>query len=150
LALLVDSQWRVPSWDVETAFLHGNPLTCDVFIVPLPGFAPDGHIWKLLKPIYGLVSGPKSWYDRLISVARGCGLDTNLSDDGILVLRNAAEQTVGAMSFSMWKIQSAEVIQYFNVSCPSLPSTLRYAPRRNIPSYSKDFVYAPSPPRPVA
>jgi hypothetical protein len=43
-------------------------------------------VWIFKRPIYGLVSAPKSWYDALMGVCREEGLDTNVSHEGVLRL----------------------------------------------------------------
>jgi Reverse transcriptase (RNA-dependent DNA polymerase) len=47
LQLLVEKQWNVTSWDFETAFLQGNPITRDVFISAPSGYAPVDACWRL-------------------------------------------------------------------------------------------------------
>jgi Reverse transcriptase (RNA-dependent DNA polymerase) len=68
LALLADKQWNPNSWDFTTAFLQGKSLTRDVFVVPPIDFVGSHVVWRLRKPIYGIASDPKSWFDRLIEV----------------------------------------------------------------------------------
>jgi Reverse transcriptase (RNA-dependent DNA polymerase) len=70
LALLAEQQWIPNSWDFTTAFLQGRTLTRDVFFVPPIDFVGSHVVWRLKKPIYGIVSAPKSWFDMLIEV---CG-----------------------------------------------------------------------------
>jgi hypothetical protein len=41
-------------------------LTRDVFVVPPIDFVGSHAVWRLKKPIYGIVSAPKSWFDRLM------------------------------------------------------------------------------------
>lgn len=56
-----------------------------VYIMPPKGFGvPEGKVWKLLRPVYGLSSGPKAWYDRLLEVTEKCGFDSKLTDEGAL------------------------------------------------------------------
>jgi Reverse transcriptase (RNA-dependent DNA polymerase) len=70
LALLAEKQWILNSWDFTTAFLQGKSLTRDVFVVPPTDFVGSPVVWRLKKPIYGIVSAPQSWFDRLIEVCR--------------------------------------------------------------------------------
>jgi Reverse transcriptase (RNA-dependent DNA polymerase) len=78
LALLAEIQWISNSWDFTTAVLQGNSLTRDVFVVPPIDFVGSHVVWRLKKPIYGIVSAPKSWFDRLIEVCRASVLTTVL------------------------------------------------------------------------
>jgi hypothetical protein len=80
LALLAEKQWIPNSWDFTTAFLQGKSLTRDVFVVPPIEFVGSRVVWRLKKPINGIVSVPKSWFDRLIEVCRASGLATATTD----------------------------------------------------------------------
>jgi Reverse transcriptase (RNA-dependent DNA polymerase) len=74
LALLAEKQWIPNYWDFTTVFLQGKFLTRDDFDVPPIDFVGSHVVWRLKKPIYGIVSAPKSWFDRLIEVCRAAGL----------------------------------------------------------------------------
>jgi hypothetical protein len=49
----------------------------------------------LKKPIYGIMSAPKPWFDRLIEVCRAAGLTT--TDEGLLIT-TSGEQVVGVLA----------------------------------------------------
>jgi hypothetical protein len=82
----------------ETAFLQGKPISCLVYISAPPGYAPDGSCWRLKKPVYGLVSAPNVWFDRLCEVAVKHGFEADLSDEAILLLRNKEGETIGVLA----------------------------------------------------
>jgi Reverse transcriptase (RNA-dependent DNA polymerase) len=86
LALLAEKQWILNSWGFTTAFLQGKSLTRDVFVVPPTDFVDSHVVWRLKNPIYGIVSAPKSWFDRLIEVCRASGLTTATTDEGLLIM----------------------------------------------------------------
>jgi Reverse transcriptase (RNA-dependent DNA polymerase) len=86
LALLAEKQWIPNSWDFTTAFLQNVSLTRDVFVVPPIDFVGSHVIWRLNKPIYGIVSASKSWFDRLIEVCRASGLTTATTDESLLIM----------------------------------------------------------------
>jgi Reverse transcriptase (RNA-dependent DNA polymerase) len=97
LALLAEKQ-RIPiPWDFTTAFLQGKSLTRDVFVVPPIDFVGSHVVWRLKKPIYGIVSAPKSWFDRLIEVCRASGSTTATTDEGLLIM-TSGEQVVGVLA----------------------------------------------------
>jgi Reverse transcriptase (RNA-dependent DNA polymerase) len=96
LALLAEKQWIPNSWDFTTAFLQGKSLTRDVFVVPPIDFVGSHVVWRLRNPIYGIVSAPKSWFDRLIEVCRASGLITPTTDEGLLIM-TSGEQVVGVL-----------------------------------------------------
>jgi hypothetical protein len=92
LQILAEKQCIPTSWDFETAFLQGKTISRSVYISAPPGYAPDGSCCLLRKPIYGLVSAPKAWFDRLRERAVKHGFEADLSDEAIFVLRNKKER----------------------------------------------------------
>jgi Reverse transcriptase (RNA-dependent DNA polymerase) len=65
--------------------------------VPPIDFGGRHVVWRLKKPIYGIVSAPKSWFDRLIEVCRASGLTTVTTDKGLLIM-TSGEQVVGVLA----------------------------------------------------
>jgi Reverse transcriptase (RNA-dependent DNA polymerase) len=97
LALLAEKQWIPNSWDFTTAFSQSKSLTRDVFVVPPIDFVGSHVVWRLKKPIYGIVSAPKSWFHRLIKVCRASGLTTATTHEGLLIMASG-EQVVGVLA----------------------------------------------------
>lgn len=56
-----------------------------------------GTVWVIKKPIYGLQSDTKPWYDELLKVCKSEGFDTDVRDEGILRLRNVSGTSVGIL-----------------------------------------------------
>lgn len=98
LAALAEKQWEPETWDFKTAFLQGKDLKRDVWIVPPAEFVGKGVVWKLLKPVYGLVSAPKSWYDKLTEVLSSCGFTVCLSDDGLFRISDESGEIIGILA----------------------------------------------------
>jgi hypothetical protein len=65
--------------------------------VPPIDFVGSHVVWRLKKPIYGIVSAPKSWFDRLIEVCRASGLTTATTDEGLLIM-TSSELVVGVLA----------------------------------------------------
>jgi hypothetical protein len=86
--VLVEKQWKPNSWDYMSAFLQGQCLTRDrqVILQPPPDKVKPGVVWRLKKPVYGLVSAPKAWYDKLCQVVNSCGFNSDVSDEGVFRL----------------------------------------------------------------
>ena len=59
------SNWEVKSIDIKAAFLQGNELEREVYILPPADIREEGKVWKLSRCIYGLCDAPRSWYKRL-------------------------------------------------------------------------------------
>jgi Reverse transcriptase (RNA-dependent DNA polymerase) len=98
LQALVEHQWLPTSWDFETAFLQGNALRRDVYLKPPLEYATPGSCWRLCKPVYGLVSAPKAWYDRLCEVVTKHGFTADLSDEAIFRLRDGSGNLIGILA----------------------------------------------------
>ena len=64
LSLISHYQWKIQHIDVQAAFLQGKKITREVYIRPPPEAESD-KLWKLNKCIYGLVDGPRMWYEEL-------------------------------------------------------------------------------------
>jgi hypothetical protein len=79
------------------SLLQGKFLTRDVFVEPSIDFVGSHVVWRLKKPIYGIVSAPKSWFDRLIEVCRAYGLTTASTDEGLLIM-TSGKQVVGVLA----------------------------------------------------
>jgi hypothetical protein len=77
--------------------LQGKSLTRDVFVVPSIDFVGIYVVWRLKNPIYGIVSTPKSWFDRLIDVCQASGLTTATTDE-VLLIMTSGEQVVGVLA----------------------------------------------------
>lgn len=101
LQLLAEKQWIPQSFDFLSAFLQGKLLERIVAIAPPLEFGiPEGMVWVIKKPIYGLCSafGPKAWYDALLDVCTAEGFDTHVSDEGILRLLDRSGVLVGVLA----------------------------------------------------
>jgi hypothetical protein len=57
--------WEVRSIDIKAAFLQGDLLDREVFVVPPEDQSLSGKIWRLKRCIYGLCDAPRSWYKRV-------------------------------------------------------------------------------------
>ena len=59
--------WVIQAVDVTSAFLQGNRLDRDVFVLPPKEANENGKLWKLLKCLYGLKDASRRWYDKVES-----------------------------------------------------------------------------------
>ena len=59
-------KWEVVKIDISGAFLKGEKLKRDVFLVPPPeARCPAGSVWKANMAVYGLVDAPFEFYRSL-------------------------------------------------------------------------------------
>jgi hypothetical protein len=98
LQVLAERQWVPTSWDFETAFLQGKPIEREVYIADPPGHAPPHACWRLRKPVYGLVSAPKAWSDRLSEVIQAHGFSADLSDEAIFRITDNQGNIIGVLA----------------------------------------------------
>ena len=61
-AVAAKERWEICTSDVTSAFLQGAKLERDVFVLPPKERRVPGILWKLRKPVYGLVDAPRGWY----------------------------------------------------------------------------------------
>ena len=68
LSLTEQKRWNISCIDIKTAFLQGESMDRDVFIIPPPesNCLPD-HIFKLEKCAYGLSDASLKWYQKVKS-----------------------------------------------------------------------------------
>lgn len=99
LQILAKQQWVPQSYDFMSAFLQGKLLDRIVVIAPPSEFGiPEDVVWVIKKPIYGICSAPKAWYDTLFEVCVEEGFDTQVSDEGILRLIDKSGNLVGILA----------------------------------------------------
>jgi hypothetical protein len=92
--------WEPQSIDIKTAFLQGKEMERDVFLEP-PKEANEvpGWLWKLLRPVYGLVDSPERWYLRVVEILVGVLKGTQSKfDKGLFYWKNAHGAIIGIMS----------------------------------------------------
>lgn len=70
--------------DVKTAFLNGE-LVEEVYIMPPPGFAVKGRVWRLNKALYGLKQAANVWYRKWVTVMVALGLKPSQADPCLFV-----------------------------------------------------------------
>ena len=72
-AIAAKEKWEICTSDVTCAFLQGAKIDRDLFILPPRERRIPGVLWRLLKPVYGLVDAPRGWY---------LALDEKLTESG--------------------------------------------------------------------
>ena len=64
VAIASSKKWRINFVDVQSAFLQGENISRDIYIIP-PKEANTNKLWKLIKPVYGLKVASRKWYDKV-------------------------------------------------------------------------------------
>ena len=63
---------------------------------PEAGLERD-EIWLLVKPLYGLRSAPRQFYNTVAKALKAAGFERSADDKAVFVLRNSAGETIGVV-----------------------------------------------------
>ena len=64
-AMAVQRDWEIRQIDIKTAYLYGD-LDEEIYMEPPEGVTiPEGHVYLLVKAIYGLKQAGRQWYQKL-------------------------------------------------------------------------------------
>ena len=77
--------WPVQSLDISSAFLQGNPIQRDVYVMPPKDVRTEGVIWKLKRFIYGLNDAPRAWYNKVKSEFKKLGAVLSKYDNSLFM-----------------------------------------------------------------
>jgi hypothetical protein len=114
LALLAGKQCITNSSYFTAAFFQGKFLSRDVFVVPPINFVASHVVWRLKKPIYGILSAPMSWFDPLIEVCRDAVQTTFTMDVGLLTITNG-KQVFGVLTLHVDDVKGGGTKEFHGV-----------------------------------
>lgn len=89
LSIAANRGWNLYQLDVKNAFLHGE-LEEEVYMLPPPGFSPQGEnrkVCKLKKAIYGLKQSPRAWFQRFSAAVSEIGFRRSTFDHSLFLKR---------------------------------------------------------------
>jgi hypothetical protein len=88
LTLSASRGWVVKTTDIKSAFLQGNPLDRDVFLVPpKEANVGSGVIWKLKRCLYGLNDAARKFYDSVVMELKRLGCKQSDSDPALFYFK---------------------------------------------------------------
>lgn len=88
LAISASTGYEIESVDIMSAFLQGNKLQRDVYVLP-PKEASTEKLWKLKRALYGLMDASLHWYNRIKDELIKLGLSVSTVDPAVFYkLRN--------------------------------------------------------------
>ena len=64
LAISSAKSWNVNSIDIKAAFLQSHKLERTIYLRPPKEANAKGKLWRLNKPVYGLMDASRQWYIR--------------------------------------------------------------------------------------
>ena len=86
LAIAANENFELVSADIKSAFLQGQTLDRNVFVVPPLEANVDGVLWKLEKAAYGLVDGSRLFYLKLKSKLELLGMREVSGEPGLFTM----------------------------------------------------------------
>ena len=81
-AITAQRPWKLCTIDIKTAFLQGEKIERDIYLVP-PKEANTDKVWKLRKCVYGLSDASLKWYDRVMIFMVKEGLKVSIADPAV-------------------------------------------------------------------
>ena len=97
LTIAASKQWAVQMTDIKSAFLQGQDLSRDIYLLPPKEAKSDGCLWKLKKGLYGLKEASRLWYDKVKSCLADQGCIEVASEPGLFVCKDIQGQVIGAV-----------------------------------------------------
>ena len=82
VALAISNQWKIKSLDIKSAFLQGQDIKRDLYLMPPPEAATK-NVWKLKKTIYGLNDASRKWYLKVKETLEEFGMTMNKYDEAL-------------------------------------------------------------------
>ena len=73
LTVAATQGWGIKSGDVKSAYLQGERLDREVYMVPPPERRKPGMIWRLVKAVYGMYDSGRKWYFKVEEVLHRLG-----------------------------------------------------------------------------
>ena len=84
MSIIKQYDWDLKSIDIKTAFLQGEQIDREVFLhPPAEAKCSKGHVWKLIKCVYGLSDASLKWYQRVKSTMLQLGGNVSSIDPAL-------------------------------------------------------------------
>ena len=83
-AVAANENWPVVAIDVTSAFLQGEDLDRSIFVTPpTEANCPEGYIWKMIKPAYGLYDASRKWWMKVAQELVNAGCKSLVGDEAL-------------------------------------------------------------------
>ena len=83
LAIVARKGWKAFSIDIKTAFLQGEELTHEVYIIPQEELSRPGIVWRLKKCIYSLSEASLHWHNKVRNLLTENGVSVSSVDPAV-------------------------------------------------------------------
>ena len=97
LTMAASKQWEIETTDIKSAFLQGQDLDRDVFLIPPKEANALGKLWKLLKGLYGLKEACRLWYSKVKQSLLKNGCEEVVTEPGLFLKKDLSGKTIGAV-----------------------------------------------------
>ena len=79
----IDNNWNIETIDIRAAFLQSQQIEREVYVTPPKEAGINGKLWRLRKPVYGLIDAARSWFLSLRSELLKCGCKQSQLDKAV-------------------------------------------------------------------
>ena len=111
-AISANEKWKITSIDVTSAFLQGEKLDRELFVVPPEEANADGCLWKMNVAAYGLYDAGRRWWIRVVEVMTRAGCRTLCGDEACLYMRkNGRLQGIVIMHVDDFQFAGTEIFK---------------------------------------
>ena len=96
LGLTIQNDWELQAIDIKTAFLQGEHVDREVFVIPPPELnTPKECLWKLNKCIYGLFDASLKWHSRVKNFVNSNSGTISKVDPSLFLWYNESDELIG-------------------------------------------------------
>ena len=90
LSIASSKRWVCHTIDVKAAYLQGNKIEREIFVMPPPEFF-NGKVWRLKKTVYGLSDAARAWYLRVKEELLKLNVIVSTIDPALFYWKNGEE-----------------------------------------------------------
>ena len=137
LSLAAQNKWNLQTIDIKTAFLQGETINRNVYIIPATeAKCKSNHIWKLNKCVYGLSDAPLKWYSCVQSFVKSSGGVTSKVDPSLFLWYNKNNTLIGFILAHVDDFMFAGTANFHKIVISKLKSTFQVGKEEKL-----DFKY---------
>ena len=82
ITIAASKKWRINSLDIQSAFLQGQDVTGDIYLIPPKEFRSN-TLWKLRKHVYGLKQASRKLYIKVLKELENLGVQKCKMDEAL-------------------------------------------------------------------
>ena len=90
LAIAANQQWQLTTIDIKAAFLQGNKIERNVYVIPpKEAHVEKGYLWRLRKTVYGLNDAARAWFISVKGLLINLGCTQSVLDPALFIWRTS-------------------------------------------------------------